>query len=139
MAKKKLLLENDYDFFLFGISCPERSFRLCYALNNQFKVSFSKSSDMELHEKNQTVSARFPVFTYRDEEMFTDYRVIINKADNKFLVPEFKQADYLLMIQGGLPGSEKNAILKKIKDVSFVQTAFEIDPKKIKSKENFSF
>ena len=139
MAKKKLLIENDYDFFLFGISCPERSYRLCYALNGKLKATFSKSHDMELHEKNQKLQSKFPVFTFRDEEMFTDYRVIVNKADNKFLVPEFKQADYLLMVQGGMPFSEKSGILKKVKEVPFIQTAFEIDPKKIKSKENFVF
>lgn len=146
MAKKKLLIENDYDFFLFGISCSEKAYRLCFALNNQFKATFSKSSDMEVQmnvigklKKDETRLTRFSVFTSRDEEMFTDYRVIVNKADNKILVPEFKQADYLLMVQGGIPYSEKNTILKKVKDVAFVQTAFEIDPKKIKSKENFSF
>ena len=139
MSKKKLLIENDYDFFLFGISCPERSYRLCYALNGKLKVTFVKSHDMELHEKNQKLQSKFPVFTFRDEEMFTDYRMIVNKADNKFLVPEFKQADYLLMVQGGMPFSEKGGILKKVKEVPFIQTAFEIDPKKIKSKENFVF
>lgn len=138
-ARKKLLIENDYDFFLFGISCPEKSFRLCFALNGQLKASFAKSHDVELHEKNHTVTAKFPVFTFRDEEMFTDYRVIVNRSENKILVPEYKQADYLLMVQGGMPFSEKGAILKKIKEVTFVQTAFEIDPKKIKSKENFVF
>ncbi|TAL61693.1 MAG: IPExxxVDY family protein [Bacteroidetes bacterium] len=139
MARKKLLIENDYNFFLFGISCPEKSFRLCFALNNQLKAMFAKNRDMELIEKNQTIAVRFPVFAYRDEEMFTDYRVIVNKVENKILVSEFKQADYLLMVQGGMPYSEKASILKKIKEVTFVQTAFEIDPKKIKSKENFVF
>lgn len=138
-SKKKLLLENDYDFFLFGISCGEKPYRLCWALNNQLKTTFSKGSDMEVHEKNQKEHTRFPIFSFRDEEMFTDYRVIINKTENKFLVPEFKQADYLLMVQGGIPYSEKGAILRKVKEVTFVQTAFEIDPRKIKSKENFSF
>lgn len=139
MAKKKLLIENDYDFFLFGICCPEKSFRLCFALNSKLKASFSKSKDMEVQEKNQKSESKFPVFTFRNEEMFTDYRVIANKYDNRILVPEHKQADFLLMVQGGMPFSEKNLILKKIKEVTFVQTAFEIDPKKIKSKENFVF
>jgi hypothetical protein len=103
------------------------------------KAAFAKSKDMELHEKNQTAQTKFPMFIFRNEEMFTDYRVIVNKTDNKFLVSEFKQADYLLMVQGGMPYSEKNLILKKIKEITFVQTAFEIDPKKIKSKENFIF
>ena len=137
--KKKLLVQNDYDFFLFGISCGEKPYRLCWALNNQLRISFVKGKDMEVHEKNQPEQTRFPVFNYRNEEMFTDYRVIINKTENKFLVPEYKQADYLLMIQGGIPYSEKNSILKKVKDVTFVQTAFEIDPRKIKTKEHFIF
>ena len=139
MAKKKLLIENDYDFFLFGISCPEKSYRLCFALNNKLKAAFSKSKDMEVQEKNQGVQLKFPVFAFRNDEMFTDYRVIVNKTENKFLVPEFKQADYLLMVQGSMPYSDKNLILKKIKEIAFVQTAFEIDPQKIKSKENFIF
>ena len=145
-SKKKLLIENDYEFFLFGISCPEKSYRLCFALNNKLNVTFSKSKDMEVpaygtgrQEKNQEAHSKFSVFTFRDEEMFTDYRIIVNKADNRVLIPEFKQADYLLMVQGGMPFAEKNNILKKVKEVTFVQTAFDIDPKKIKSKENFVF
>jgi hypothetical protein len=138
-SKKKLFVENDYDFFLYGISCPEKSYRLCFALNNKLKAAFSKGKDMEVWEKNQPVQLKFSVFAFRNEEMFTDYRIIVNKTDNKFLVPEFRQADYLLMVQGGMPYSEKNIILKKVKEIAFVQTAFEIDPKKIKSKENFIF
>jgi hypothetical protein len=138
-SKKKLLVENDYEFFLFGISCSERSYRLCFALNGKLNASFSKSKDMEVKEKNQQVLSNFSVFTFRDEEMFTDYRIISNKTESKILIPEFKQADYLLMVQGGMPIAEKNNILRKVKEIAFVQTAFEIDPKKIKSKENFVF
>lgn len=143
-AKKKLLIQNDYDFFLFGISCPEKPYRLCWALNHQLKTAFAKDKDMEvvagvMDRKEKTpVQSRFPVFVFHNEEMFTDYRVIVNKSENRVLVPEYKQADYLLMVQGSTP-AEKNAILKKVKEVTFVQTAFEIDPKKIKSKENFIF
>lgn len=138
-AKKKLLVQNDFDFFLFGISCGEKPYRLCWALNNQLRAAFSKSKDMEVQEKNHVEQSKFPVFSFHNEEMLTDYRIIINKTDTKVLVPEYKQADYLLMVQGNLPFAEKGAILKKVKEVTFVQTAFEIDPTKIKSKENFIF
>lgn len=138
-TRKKLLIQNNYDFFLFGISCPEKSYRLCFALNHKLQAAFSKSKDIEVQEKNQNEPSKFPVFTFRHEEMFTDYRVIVNRIGHKFLIHEFRQADYLLMVQEGIPYSEKNSILKKVKEVAFVQTAFEIDPKKIKSKENFVF
>ena len=47
-----------------------------------------------------------------------DFRIIVNKAESKFLVPEYKQADYLLMVEGSLPAAEKNSILKKVKEVT---------------------
>lgn len=137
--KKKLFIQNDYDFFLFGISCGEKPYRLCWALNNQLKAVFSKSIDMVVHEKNLTERSKFPVFTFHNEEMLTDYRLIVNKSENKVLVPEYKHADYLLMVQGEMPFSEKNSILRKVKEVTFVQTVFEIDPNKIKTKEHFVF
>jgi hypothetical protein len=138
-SKRKLLINNDYDFLLFGISCGEKLYRICWALNGQLKVSFAKGKDMEIAEKTQAVQTKFPVFSFRDEETLTEYRVILNRTENKFLIPEYKQADYVLMIQGGIPYSEKNNILKKIKEVAFVQTAFQIDPQKIKSKDSFVF
>lgn len=146
MARKKLLIENNYDFFLFGISCHEKPYRLCWALNGQLKISFQKGNDCEVHEKNNKLQSNFPVFFFRDEEKYMDYRIIVNKTENKknliavrFLVPEYKQADYLLMVQGELGFSEKNTILKKVKEVTFIQTAFEIQPQKLKSKENLIF
>lgn len=145
-SKKKLLVEDNYDFFLFGINCPEKSYRLCFALNSKLKASFAKSIDLEVwasiplgQDQDQRVQWKFPVFSFRNEDMFTDYHMIVNRIENKFLAPEFKQADYLLMVQGGIPNTEKGSILKKLKEIIFVQTAFELDPKKMKSKENLFF
>ena len=145
-SKKKLLVEDKYDFFLFGINCPEKSYRLCFALNSKLKASFAKIKDLEVwasnpsgQDKDQKIQWKFPVFSYHDEDMFTDYHIIVNRIENKFLAPEFKQADYLLMVQGMIPNTEKGTILKKLKEIIFVQTAFELDPKKMKSKENLFF
>lgn len=137
-AKRKLSVKNDYAFFLFGISCPEKIYRLCWALNIQFRAKFTKEKDVEIYEKN-SLMGRFPVFWYHNEEMFTDYRIIINKTGNKFLVPEFRQADYLLFVQGCVPSVEKISVLKKLKEITFVQAVFEINPEKIKSRDNFLF
>lgn len=139
MSKLKLQVDIDYDFFLFGIVCAEKPYRLCWALNQQLKTAFKKSDDRELAEKNKTDSVKFPVFSFRNEEMFTDYRIIVNKSDIRFFVPEYKHSDYLLMVQGGIPFSEKENMLKKIREINFIQTAFEINPKTLRSKENFLF
>lgn len=139
MHKQKLSIKNDYNFLLFGISCSEKPPRLCYALNHKLKAVFSKSKDIEVAEENQSNLLKFPVFSFCNEEMFTDYRIIVNRNKNRFLVSDYKQADYLLMVQGELPHSEKSFILRKIKEIGFVQTVFEMDVKKIRGKENLLF
>ena len=137
--KKKLLIQQEYDFFLFGISCSEKQYRLCWALNERLKASFMMAEPIMLKGKTDQDNARFPVFFFRDEENLTDLRLISNRQASKILVQEYRQADFLLLVQGGIPSAEKGNLLKKIKEVQFVQTAFEIDPKKIKSKDNFIF
>jgi len=138
-AKLKLQIDYDYDFFLFGITCAERPYRLCWALNNQLNASFSKETDKEVKEKNNQEAAKHEVFSFRDEGICTDYRLIGNKSESKLFTPEYRHADYLLMVQGEIPYEKKYSILKKIKDIPFVQTAFEINPKTLKAKENFLF
>lgn len=146
MPKKKLTIEHDYSFFLVGISCAEKVYRLCWAFNKLLRVSFQIDNVCEVYEKGTKQQITFPIFSFKDEEIFMDYRIIINKTTDKdgdtqikYLIPEYKQADYLFMAQGELIPTERNEIIKKIKEVSFIQTVFEINPKKLKSKENLIF
>ncbi|MFH1004889.1 MAG: IPExxxVDY family protein [Bacteroidota bacterium] len=135
MPKRKLHIDTDYDFFLFGICCPVKPYRLCWALNNQLKVSFQKTEDWMLGSENQKNIFGFPVFFFRDEDLFADYRLIVNKIKNKIFLPEYKQADYLLMIRKGIPSLGKKIILQKIRNISFIQIVFEINPQEIKSRD----
>lgn len=146
MAKKKLMVEFDYDFFLVGIACPEKVYRVCWALNEKLRTNLCKSSDLEVPdmtlsraEQRKNTFLNFPVFTYHHEELFSDFRVIQNRKENKYLIPEYRQADYLLMVQGGFPYADRVEMIRKIKEVSFFQTAFEINPKSLKSKDNLLF
>ena len=138
-ATKKLHIKHDYNFIVLGISCHEKPYRLCWALNNQLQSAFSKDNDIELVEKGRREKTLFPVFSFHDESKITSYKVIANKTNNKLLVTEYKQADYLLIIQGEAAYIEKNSVIKKINEVGFIQTAFEIPVEKIKSKDLFIF
>ncbi len=139
MAVKNYLIHTEYDFLLLGISCGEKPYRLCWALNNHLKTAFQKGEDRESTEKNKIHRSRFPVFYFQDEEMHMEYRIIVNKMHNKIFISECKQADYLLMIHGEFSLIDKTPIMRKLKEVSFIQTIFEINLSNIKSKENLIF
>lgn len=138
-TKIKLKIDYDYDFFLFGITCGERPYRVCWALNQQLNASFSKEPDKDVKTKNSKEPVYHEVFFSRNENRCADYRVIVNKSGSHFFASEYKYADYLLMMQGEISWEEKEVLLKKIKSIPFVQTAFEISPQRLKEKENFLF
>src|ERR1051326_1834498 len=99
MGKHKLEIEYEYDFHLIGISSHEKDYRFCWALNNKFNMDFKKGDGIALRDRKKTEADRFTVYEFQDEEMYTDFFIIVNRSGTSLLLPEQKQADYLLMIK----------------------------------------
>ena len=138
MTKYKLDLDYDYSFALIGICSHLQDYRLCWALN--------KSLGLDLYRLDKSIEMlrgehcnQFFVYRFEDEEDHVSYSLIGNKTHGSVLVPEHKQADYFLKIEGGMP-DEIGLIINKIKAVKNVLTAFEIrEVELLKSKENLIF
>ena len=139
MSKHKLEIEYDYDFHLLGISSHDKDYKFCWALNEKLGTDFRKGDDILIREKKSKDPDHFSVYEYQDEEMFTDFFIIVNRSGTALLIPEQKQADYLLMIKGNMTEEEKKEMMKKIKEITNVLTVFDIDPDKLKSKQNLIF
>lgn len=140
MASKFILeVEYDYDFSLIGICSHEKDYRICWALNSQLGIELSKTKDLELTEKKAFAPAKFSMFIFNDEEKYREYSILGNKSTNKLLLPEHKQVDYLLIIKSGLDEKEEEELVKKIKELSIVLTAYSIEPENLKSKQNLLF
>lgn len=138
-GKFTLEVEYDYDFSLIGICSHEKDYRVCWALNKQLGIELSKTNDLELTEKKASAPSKFSMFTFNDEEKYREYSILGNKSANKLLLPEHKQVDYFLMIKSGLNEKEKEELVKKIKELSIVLTAYSIEPENLKSKQNLLF
>ena len=139
MAKLVLDIEYDYDFFLIGISCHEKDYRLSWALNNSLNLELAKTNDLQIDAKKHKEPLTYSMSAYDNEQQYRQYYLISNRCLIGALVPEQKQADFFLMIKGTLLREDKTTIIKRIKETPTVLTAFEIDPNKLKSKENLLF
>ena len=139
MAKHKLDIEYEYDFHLIGISSHDKDYRFCWALNNTLHMEFERGKDIQIREKKNKEADNFSVYEYQDEEMYTDYFILVNRSGNAMLLPEQKQADFLLMVKGNMSEEEKSKLIKHIKEIPNVLTAFDIDPEKLKAKGNLIF
>lgn len=139
MAKLVLNVEYDFDFFLLGISCHEKDYRLSWALNNNLHLELAKEKDLQIDAKKNSTPLLHSIFTFDNEQECRQYYLISNRGSNGLLVPEQKHADYFLLIKGSLMKEDEPYIIKRVKETPMVLTAFEIDPIQLKSKENLLF
>jgi hypothetical protein len=161
LGKHTLEIEYDYDFVLIGISSHEKDYRFCWALNNKLKLELSKKDSLEIKGKKQKTLSYFSFFTFNDQDQYKEYSVLANfsesksliltentlfgtpeksrQSENEFLVPEHKQMNYFMVIQGEMENEQADELIQKIKEIDIVLTAIRIDPKTLKSKQNLIF
>jgi hypothetical protein len=139
MSKYELEDEYDYDFNLLGISCHEKDYRICWAINQILGISLQKEEkDIEVIIKKSNRYSLHTMFTFFDEENEIDYRLISNRSTMGYLISEKTQADYLFLVSENFQ-LDFPKILSTIKLIPFVLTAFEINVDELKSKENLIF
>lgn len=139
MNKFKLEIEFDYDFVLIGICSHEKDYRICWAINNKLGFDLKKTDDLEIKDKKLTENSLFSMYVHENPDEFIEYYVIANRGANGLLVPEQKQVDYFLLIRGTVSTEQVEALVKQMRELSMVLTAYEIDPSQLKSKQNLLF
>lgn len=138
MTKYQLEVEYDYDFILIGISCHAKDYRICWALNSNLGFALEKEDeDVEILQQKKEHS-KHSVYSFFHEENHTEYTLVLNRGTFGYMIPEQKQADYLLLIRDNFEDNI-NELLSKIKDIDFVLHAFEIEVDLLKSKQNLLF
>lgn len=142
MARHRLNVEYEYEFFLAGISCHERPYRLCWAINNALEIEMSAIALHAIALKKNNAVAEFSVFNFENRENETSFSLIANKSPGdelKILILEQSQLDYFFIVKGAYPEADLQAMLQKIKLIPFVIMATPINPKTLKSKQNLLF
>ncbi len=136
MAKKQHKLEFtiEYDFNLIGISSHENDYRLSWALNNGLNFNFIKTNDLEIKGKLEEENQNFVKYSYVDEDTLNMYNLISNRCDNGFLLEEYRNIDFILMIIGEFDSNFIDFIVNKIKSVNIITLAFKIDIETLKKK-----
>lgn len=140
MKKSRLLVDYEYDFTLMAILSPMREYKLAWHINQHLHIRLVKEKDVELNFTNQP---NLCISNYIFATEHSVFRLLKNRSvgeeEQGFLLPELKQFDYLIMLQGEGDFFDKDALpamLQKIPTVEFVKP---IDVNNLKSKENLIF
>jgi hypothetical protein len=138
MAKKIFLdARSEPVFFtLLGISCHLKDYRLSYLLNQQLGFSFIKRDDLRVMSSVTKEENEFSFYTFRNEERMNTYYLIANRSQDFILVPEIRQFDFLLVVEGKYTKSEKDSMMKTIRLLQNILTIFEVKFTEIRNYEN---
>lgn len=130
LTKHTLDIEYDFDFDVIAISCHLRDYRLCWELNQNLDIHLVRAE-----EEQQLGDQFFSLFKTYCQETRTTIQLISNYSDSGRLIPELKQADFILILHNNARW-EIEELIDQIKSVPSVLTAFSVDPEELKSKEN---
>jgi hypothetical protein len=134
-------LEEDLslNFILIGISSHYHDYRLCWAINKTLDFDLERvDNEIIVHKRNNLPLLTFSSFSFICPESEVMFELISNRNAEGFLIPEMKQADYFLKIDDYYSESISE-LLQKLKSISMVNMAFQIDPENLRSKYNFIY
>ena len=139
MKLKKLQIDYEYDFVLFGVISSVKGFKLAWSINQALSVELVKVSDIDFTLRDRK---NLKVISYQFETENSKYILLNNKlkdsggADSGYVLPEMAKIDFLLRIDGETYPNTPEKILMKLKDLSTVEYVLRVDVNKLKSKEN---
>jgi hypothetical protein len=126
--KLHISFDNIFDFKLIGISCAEKDYRLCWAINQHLHIDLVRMSNEGIASRSHLLD--FPFFEFVEEESGRVYRLLTNRFENKILIKELKTIDYLFLIQG--EDVNLHDITTKLSEINFVFLATEIEIEQLK-------
>ncbi|MDB5121507.1 MAG: hypothetical protein JWN56_2725 [Sphingobacteriales bacterium] len=139
MNRTTLKYELDLDFVLVAITTPLKDYKLCYQINKRLSVNFCRIAELELIFNGDEKPLIFSRYSYEDSQTETVFYVLANKGADGLLIPEMRNVDFFLLIKNYIDKDDLQYLITGINKISEVLVAVEIEPKKLKSKENLIF
>lgn len=122
-------------FTLLGISCHVKDYRISFLLNKHLGYDFQKMEDLKITLASKKDPAEFSLYYYHDEDYFNKYYLLANRSQDLVMAPEIKQVDFLLLIEGEFRKAQKDLLIKSIREIPNVLTAYEVKFAEIKNYE----
>jgi len=139
LNKTNLKFELDLNFVLVAITSQLKDYMFCYKINKQLGTDFSKITDLEMLFNADEDFFYFSRYFYLMPDSETEFYILANKGTEGFLVPEMNKVDFFLLIRKYIDQEDLRRIINGLNKIQEVLVAAEVDPKKLKSKENLIF
>ena len=136
MTRTYLKLSLDLDFILIAITAPLKDYVLCHKINTRLDYNFSKIDDHEVFFNIDEPALAFSKYHFEAEPDGHVYFIVNNRNPEGFLIPEMNKVDYFLVVHNYIDEEDLNLLLKGLNQIPDIQLAVQVDPFKLKSREN---
>lgn len=136
MNKTYLKLSLDLDFILIAITAAVKDYTFCHKINKSLAFNFEKINDHEIFFNVDEPQLCFSKYHYFVEEGEIDYYIVSNRNSEGFLIPEMNKVDFFMIIHQFINEEDLKFILTVLNKLPDIQVAAQINPQKLKSKEN---
>jgi len=136
LNKTYLKLSLDLDFVLIAITAATKDYVLCHKINKMLQFDFEKIGDHEVFFNIDESPLSFSKFYYFVEQGEVEYYFVNNRNPEGFLIPEMNKVDFFIIIHQYIDKDDLDFILTGLNKLPDIQVAAQINPQKLKSKEN---
>lgn len=128
------------DTKLLGIVTSVKDYRFCWNLNNVLGLDFRINHEIEIQLKRRRRLYFFSVYEYQETNTSLCHYLYNNLYDGEFLLPEFKNLDFLWLMKNDTVTPEYlNQLKLLLRDIPGVQLITELTNEKIKNKDCLIF
>lgn len=161
MAHHRLILDDFYkeEYTIVAIHSSVEAYKMAFYLNKYLQLRL-KRRRTDLEFSNDGLEVQFPLFEFENNATYTVYNLVANKCrtlmanttasgslfettsedySTSYLIPEYKKVDYFLKITSEYQSVGVKTILSAINTIKPVISAYSIESKDIKSKNNLIF
>ncbi len=125
---------------LLGIVTTVKDYRFCWNLNNMLGLDFRINHGIEIQLTRKRRLYFFSVYEYEEPNTSLCHYLYNNLNDGEYLLPEFKNLDFLWLMKNDTVTKEYLDQLKiLLRDIPGVQLITELTYEKIKNKECLIF
>lgn len=125
MSKQRLILDDEYDFLSFGLSCHWKDYRVAWLMNRSLNKDFHREV-LQIPGKNGTVD-EFTKFVYKDGDAHLNYVLLSNHNEETFLLKGHKQYDFFLLIEGYIDIFDADSFLVSLQAIEGIQFVAPLD------------
>ena len=138
MQRSRLNIEETREIFfedtaLVGIVCPTPAHRFCWLVNKYFDLEFERETDGLITQIRKTVAYHYPYFVCQPGGSHSKYRLYSLKNGKEPLLTDYKEFDFIWMVQATSFEEDVAKIAVKLKEIPEVVLTHILFPHELKN------